>query len=233
MNGRGEAPDPRELARVLTGYLQEELQERPETPPQVLDPQSHRVIAGLLQEAAARTLDTAALWVGDALEHRNEPDFHYSIWRACRTPALMQEDSMRGGPATREIGTWADQNRYKDISESRTDALTGEFCQHLAGLHPGQGWVGESLFSMEQARDPGFRKELQEFIRERLQAREGRCLPEDARRLARRIAGDALCPPDRFTWGVVCALTHEPEEERKREDLVRELLGDTYREPPL
>ena len=220
MDAEGQAPDKRLLARYLTAALRKRIEREDQVPRNTLDQETAQQIGRLLQDAALQTLDTRDIWVTDALEYQNELDFHHAIWRACRIPVILQEDTRRGGPASTDLGTWLNKNRYDEVAELRTDALNRKFTQYMAGLHPDTGWAGEWHFTMEQTTAPGFRTEFQKFCRERLEAGEGRILPEDAPRLARRIVGDALCPRDRFTWNVVCVLTHESQ----RENLVKELL---------
>ena len=95
----------------------------------------------------------------------------------------------------------------------------------MAALRPLEGWTREGCFTMEQARDPGFRAGLQDFIASRLKAETGRITTEDAARLVRRIVGDALCGEDHHSWRIVCILTDDEEQKALRKELVRHLLG--------
>lgn len=238
--GPDQRPAPSMLGKLLVENVRQEVSLGVETPGGILGPDSWRATAELLRDAALQYLDIHALWAGDALEYRNEPDLHHALWRARRMPALLRDNALQGGPSSpelrawrginhddsSEIRTWFNGRRHLDIEEQRTGLLTMKFCQHMAKRQPRVGWNIEWYFSMSQVKDLLFQREFQKFVRESLGAKTGRITTEDAARLARRVVGDALSPGDSYSWRLMCILNGEGQEaEQRRADLVAGLLG--------
>lgn len=244
METEGRAPEPRLLSGTLLEAMRKRAGAGAETPEGILHPESWTSITALLQDAALRYLGVHAAWVADALEYRNEQDFHYALWRARRMPEVLRETTLQGGPSSpelrawrgtgyddsSEIRTWLRSLDYMELDERRTSIVAAEFRRHMGGLHPEAGWTGDRHFTMEQLQDGRFQEEFRAFVREELQ--KGRIGAEDAARLARKVVGDALCPGDSFTWGVVTALDgRDGEGEARRTKLVTGLLGPRPENP--